>query len=241
MRSKRKPDGGELILVEESQQFNAGTDCEFDKFGPFQAKLKLKAPAFAKKRGRRRADRSFRLGVVFRFAEISQRLTKSAMGRVQRRGGPKTQGSEGRMSLKLVVGLDGHSTGEKALAHAQKMAETSEGCEMIAVYVIEWSPFTFQTAEENAQRHKRREEEISTALERIVDPAVAKMTEAGLTVKGMVRHGNVADVLDGIAREQGADQIIVGRSSDNGLTRRIFGSATGNLVMNASVPVTVVV
>ena len=73
------------------------------------------------------------------------------------------------MSLKLVVGLDGHSTGEKALAHAQKMAEKSDGCELVAVYIIEWSPFTFQTAEENAQRHKRREEEIAVALERVVN------------------------------------------------------------------------
>lgn len=145
------------------------------------------------------------------------------------------------MSLKLIVGLDGHSTGEKALAHAQKMAEKSEGCELIAVYVIEWSPFTFQTAEENAQRAKRREEEISTAMERVVTPAVATGTDAGLSIKGMVRHGNVADVLDGIAKSEGADQIIVGRSSDNGLSSRIFGSATGNLVMSASVPVTVVV
>ena len=145
------------------------------------------------------------------------------------------------MSLKLVVGLDGHSTGENALAHAQKMAEKSEGCELVAVYIIEWSPFTFQTAEENAQRHKRREEEIAVALERVVNPAVEKMTAAGLSVKGLVRHGNVADVLDDIAKAESADQIIVGRSSDNGLSSRIFGSATGNLVMSASVPVTVVV
>ena len=145
------------------------------------------------------------------------------------------------MSLKLVVGLDGHSTGEKALAHAQKMAEKSDGCELVAVYIIEWSPFTFQTAEENAQRHKRREEEIAVALERVVNPAVEKMTAAGLSVKGLVRHGNVADVLDDIAKAESADQIIVGRSSDNGLSSRIFGSATGNLVMSASVPVTVVV
>lgn len=145
------------------------------------------------------------------------------------------------MSLKLIVGLDGHSTGEKALAHAQKMAETSTGCELIVVYVIEWSPFTFQTAEENAQRHKRRDEEIAVAMERVVTPAVAALSDAGLSVKSMVRHGNVADVLDGIAKSEGADQIIVGRSSDNGLSSRIFGSATGNLVMSASVPVTVVV
>ncbi len=144
------------------------------------------------------------------------------------------------MTMKLVIGLDGHSSGEKALAFGQQMAEKTDGCALVVVYVIEWSPFTFQTAEENAQRHKRREEEISVATSRVVEPAVAKLKEAGLNATGMVRHGNVADTLDNIAKEEGANQIVVARSSDGGFSSRIFGSATANLVMNASVPVTVV-
>lgn len=106
--------------------------------------------------------------------------------------------------------------------------------------MIEWSPFTFQTAEENAQRHKRRDEEISTALERVVTPAVKKLTDAGLNARGLVQHGNVADTLERIAVDEKADQIVVARSSDNGLSSRIFGSSTANLVMSATVPVTVV-
>lgn len=143
--------------------------------------------------------------------------------------------------MKLVVGLDGHSTGEKAVSHAQKLASHGGGVEIIVAYIIEWSPFTFQSAEENAQRHKRREEEISVAMERMVTPTVRKLTEAGHTARGLVRHGNVADALDTIARSEEADQIIVARDSDNGLSSRIFGSSTANLVMGASVPVTVVV
>lgn len=144
------------------------------------------------------------------------------------------------MSMKLVVGLDGHSTGEKALAYSQKLAKLDDSCELLVVYVIEWSPFTFQTAEENAQRHKRRDEEISTALERVVTPAVKKLTDAGLNARGLVQHGNVADTLERIAVDEKADQIVVARSSDNGLSSRIFGSSTANLVMSATVPVTVV-
>lgn len=142
--------------------------------------------------------------------------------------------------MKLVIGLDGHSTGEKALAHAQKIAGMAPGSELIVAYIIEWSPYSFQTAEENAMRHKRREEEISVAMDRVVSPAVAKLTDAGLSARGLVKHGNVADALDDIANSEGADQIIVARSSENGLSSRIFGSATSNLVMNATVPVTVV-
>lgn len=142
--------------------------------------------------------------------------------------------------MKLVIGLDGQSSGEKALEFAKSLATHSDSCELIVVYVIEWSPFSFQTAEENAQRHKRREEEISIASERVLDPAVTSLTEAGLTARAIVRHGDVADTIDNIAHAEGATQIIVARSSAGGLTSRIFGSSTANLVMNARVPVTVV-
>lgn len=143
--------------------------------------------------------------------------------------------------MKIVIGLDGQSTGEKALAFAKNLSDRSDGCELIVVFVIEWSPFSFQTAEENEQRHKRREEEISVALERVVNPAIQDLEAAGYTARAIVRHGDVADTIDEIAHSEGATQIVVARSSSGGLTSRIFGSSTANLVMNARVPVTVVV
>jgi nucleotide-binding universal stress UspA family protein len=142
--------------------------------------------------------------------------------------------------MKLVIGLDGASTGGKALDFAKNLASKTESCELIVVYVIEWSPFSFQTAEENAERHKRREEEIAIAMERVVNPAVAMLTDAGLSARAIVRHGDVADTIDNIAHSEGADQIVVARTSSGGITSRLFGSSTANLVMNARVPVTVV-
>lgn len=142
--------------------------------------------------------------------------------------------------MKLVIGLDGRSSGEKALDFAKNLAKKADDCELIVVYVIEWSPFSFQTAAENAERHRRREEEISIARERVVDPAVADLKAAGLNARAIVRHGDVADTIDSIAHSEGASQIVVARSSDGGLTSRIFGSSTASLVMNARVPVTVV-
>ncbi|MBF9044239.1 universal stress protein [Rhodobacterales bacterium HKCCE4037] len=143
--------------------------------------------------------------------------------------------------MKLVIGLDGHGTGDKALAFAKDLAAKTSDCELIVVYVIEWSPFSFQTAEENAERHKRREEEITVATERVVNPAIATLKEAGLNARAIVRHGDVADTIDAVAHDEGASQIIVARSSSGGLTTRLFGSSTASLVMNARVPVTVVV
>lgn len=145
------------------------------------------------------------------------------------------------MSTKLVIGLDGSGSGERAVAHAKKLAKLIGDCELIAVFVIEWSPYTFQTAEENDLRHKRREEEITTALERVINPAVEAMKAEGFSARGLVKHGHVSDLLDSTAVEEGADQIIVTRSSEGGLSKRLFGTSTANLVMSARVPVTVVV
>ena len=144
------------------------------------------------------------------------------------------------MTVKIVIGLDGTETGDRALTFAKDLASRVEACELLVVYIIEWSPFTFQTAEENAQRHKRREEEIELATKRIVAPAVQSLEKAGFTASGVVRHGDVAETLNKITVENGGSQIIVGRMSANGISKRLFGSSTQNLVMHADVPVTVV-
>ncbi|MEX0319946.1 MAG: universal stress protein [Ruegeria sp.] len=144
------------------------------------------------------------------------------------------------MTAKIVIGLDGTEAGERAIAFAKDLAGRIDGSELLVVYVIEWSPFTFQTPEENAQRHKRREEEIETAMSRVVTPAVESLKAAGFSAHGVVRHGDVAETLNAITVENNGSQIVVGRSSADGFTKRIFGSATQNLVMHADVPVTVV-
>ena len=144
------------------------------------------------------------------------------------------------MTTKLIIGLDGHSSGDRALTFGQRLAQLIGDAELVVVYVIEWSPFSFQTPEENAERHKRRDEEISKATSRIIEPALEKVRSLGIKATGIVRHGDVAQTINDIADEEQASQIVVARSSEGGFANRIFGSATSNLVMGANVPVTVV-
>ena len=144
------------------------------------------------------------------------------------------------MTAKIVVGLGGGEGESRALTYAKKMAKLIGECELIVVYVVEWSPYTFQTPEENAERHKRREQEIEAATSRVVNPAVEALRGEGYSARGLVRHGDVADLLEIIAKEEGADQIVVSRTSKEGVLKRVFGSSTAHLVMHASVPVTVV-
>ena len=144
------------------------------------------------------------------------------------------------MTVKIVVGIDGSDGESPAVAYAKKLARLIEGSEIIVVYVVEWSPYSFQTPEENAERHRRREQEIDAATTRVVTPVVKALEGEGFAARGLVRHGHVAQLLEEIADEEKAAQIVVARTSGKGLMQRVFGSATAHLVMHASVPVTVV-
>lgn len=140
----------------------------------------------------------------------------------------------------LLVGLDGTAQGEAVLGFAKERARLIRESLIVICYVIEWSPFAFQTPEENEARHARREEELRVARERILDPAVRATQAEGLAVEGVVRHGQPAAVLEEIARARGASQIIVGRAGARSLTERFFGSVSARLAATASVPVTIV-
>lgn len=140
----------------------------------------------------------------------------------------------------IVVGLDGSEAGARALAFAKNQANQIGDCTIAICYVIEWSPFTFQTPEENEQRHKRREEELKLAHERVLDPAVKDTEAAGHDVVEIVQHGDAADILDAVAKKHNASQIVVGRVGARGIKERVFGGVTGRLAASASVPVTII-
>ena len=139
----------------------------------------------------------------------------------------------------FLVGIDDSDCSRRALEFAKQRAKTMNA-RLLVVYVIEWSPYSFNTPEENEERHKRREEEISLAHSSVLDPALKNLKDEGIDAEGVVRHGNVADVLNGLAIENNAVQIVVGRLGASGLKSLIFGSVASKLVQVAAVPVTVV-
>lgn len=140
----------------------------------------------------------------------------------------------------IVIGLDGSAYGEKALEHAKRLAQAMGDCMLVLTYVIEWSPYSFHTPEELAERHRRREQEIGQAQAHVLDAPASRAEAEGFRVDTVVRHGDPAELLDAIARERGADLIVVGRTGERGLRQRIFGGVSGKLVATATVPVTIV-
>jgi nucleotide-binding universal stress UspA family protein len=143
------------------------------------------------------------------------------------------------MGLVYLVGVDCSRCGDRALDYAAERASI-KGAKLLVVHVIEWSPYTFSTPQENEQRHKRREEEIARAHEEIVDPIVKALREKGVDAEGVVRHGHAADTINRLAEKRGVTNIVVGRRGISRLKAKLFGGVASALVQTADVPVTVV-
>jgi nucleotide-binding universal stress UspA family protein len=143
------------------------------------------------------------------------------------------------MADTLLVGVDGSEESARAANFAAARAKEASA-RLIVAYVIEWSPYTFNTPQENEVRHKRREEEITRAQCDFIEPLVTSLKRDGLNVEGVVRHGHAADVLSQIAREMKANQIFIGRRGVSKLQALLFGSVASTLVQVAPVPVTVI-
>ena len=143
------------------------------------------------------------------------------------------------MSLVFLVGVDCSSCGSRALDYAADRAEVKDA-KLLVAHVIEWSPFSFSTPQENEERHKRREEEIQRAHDDIINPILEDLADRDIDVEGVVRHGHVAEPLLAIARENEATNIMIGRNGSSKLEARLFGSVANSLVQISDRPVTVV-
>ena len=140
---------------------------------------------------------------------------------------------------RFLVGIDGSECGDRALSAAVAQARASDA-QLLVCYVIAWSPYTFSTPHENAERHQRREEELEAARSKILEPRISRLKASGMAVEGVARHGHPVRTLVRLAEERGAGMIVVGRSGDTPLKTRIFGGTAAGLVQSAPVPVLVV-
>jgi len=143
------------------------------------------------------------------------------------------------MTDTFLVGVDGSNGSIRAAEFAADRAKRMNA-RLVIVYVIEWSPYTFNTPEENAERHKRREEEIARATDKVLDPLLENINSAGVSTEGVVRHGHIANVLIDECEKCGAVAMFIGRLGSSSLKTMIFGSVASNLVQTSPVPITVV-
>ena len=143
------------------------------------------------------------------------------------------------MGAAIMVGVDCSECGDRAVNFAADLARIT-GSRLYVAHVIEWSPYSFSTVQENAERHKRREEEIHRAHKEIIGPVIERLKSEGLDVEGLVHHGHVADTLNALANSNDVMNIVVGRQGASKLKAHVFGSVGSRLVQSADCAVTVV-
>ncbi|MCZ2818883.1 MULTISPECIES: universal stress protein [unclassified Modestobacter] len=144
------------------------------------------------------------------------------------------------MSASIIVGLDGSEASGRA-ADAAADAARRHDLRLVLACVVPWSPYSFSTAEENERRTIDKEREAKSARERVLDPALARLSAAGdLQIDGVVRHGHPAETLVSLAREHDAAWITVGRIGQSRVRTLLFGSTPSSLIQLSPVPVLVV-
>jgi nucleotide-binding universal stress UspA family protein len=143
------------------------------------------------------------------------------------------------MTEKILVAIDGSDAGERALAFAHTHAKR-EGCGLMLVHVLEWSPYTFLTKEELRERHARRQQELARAEEAIIAPMLHKYEGQGVPIETTIKYGHVTETICEVAAEIDAVQIVTGRTGNSGMMSRVFGSVAGTLAQIAPVPCTIV-
>lgn len=137
-----------------------------------------------------------------------------------------------------IIGFDGSEAAKRSVEYGIDRSKFT-GAHLHIVYVLEWSPFSFQTPEELAERHMRREQELDRARS-VVQPVLDRIKAEGIEVTSQVTHGNARDLLCDAAVERKASQIIIGRTGDSKWAQRLLGSLANGLAQIAPVPVTIV-
>ncbi|MEO3760806.1 universal stress protein [Mycobacterium sp. B14F4] len=155
-----------------------------------------------------------------------------ALERVQRRPGLATFGAKGApprrsgtaSGPRVLVGLDGSAHSERALAMLLQLFGSRFGCLVLAQVVH------FEAADDDTRA------EVDAATQRLA--ALAADAGIGCTVHTEVLTGAPGPALREFARQQDMDMIAVGRRGQ-GVSARLLGSVSADLVENSSVPVLV--
>jgi nucleotide-binding universal stress UspA family protein len=138
----------------------------------------------------------------------------------------------------ILIGYDGTEAADRAVQFTANRA-AAEGCPVHVIYVLEWSPYSFLSAQELEERHQRRTEELSRA-EATLAPALRVFTDRNIPMTYEVRYGHSGELICQIAKEKKATQIVLGRKGGTALGARLLGSLALTLVQASPVPVTVV-
>ncbi len=141
--------------------------------------------------------------------------------------------------MRILVPVDGSAVAERAVAYAVALVQGRTGAEIVLLNVqnqqtLDSSDISGVTSV--GADTKRAGDRAKQALGR----AVALCRDAAATFIVRTAFGPVADTIVAVARDVGADQVVIGNRGLGPLRGAVLGSVSARVVQLARIPVTLV-
>jgi nucleotide-binding universal stress UspA family protein len=140
---------------------------------------------------------------------------------------------------RILVGVDGSAESLRAVAWVAELAGELPGVEVVAVSVYGLDPTVsaYGAAYLTTDFWRQWRSEVAADLE---GEWTKPLRDAGVKPTTLVEEGQAADVLLGLASEQGIDLIVVGSRGRGHLRGMFLGSVSHTLALRAHCPVVIV-
>jgi nucleotide-binding universal stress UspA family protein len=136
---------------------------------------------------------------------------------------------------KILIPIDFSETSKLAISHGAFMAKLFKA-ELILLHIVEknWNPFDIVVPEVKIEPPSDLAQKIQEKLDELAEKT---RSEYGVVIKTISTTGSVCDEVVGVAKENGADIIIMGTHGASGFEELFVGSNTYKVVTLSEVPV----
>lgn len=139
------------------------------------------------------------------------------------------------MIKKILIPTDGSEYSRYAVDYAVKLC-TALKAEIVLLSVVDVRYEMYDVYSE-VQTPVQIEELMREQISRALDKHAAGIQDKGITVKKILRTGDVIQEVLDVVTEEGIDLIVIGTHGRKGISRFLLGSTTEKLVRSAPCPV----
>jgi nucleotide-binding universal stress UspA family protein len=143
-----------------------------------------------------------------------------------------------RMYKRILIATDGSDKSSLAAQEGIDLAKAL-GAEVLALNVINEVVVASAVRQLGSDR-KEVEDKLTASGQKAVDSIKKMGSAAGVKVDPLVRMGSPANMVIDIARNEGADLIVMGSHGESGASKLLIGSVVQKVLYWATIPVLVV-
>jgi len=140
--------------------------------------------------------------------------------------------------MKILIPVDGSASAQRAVDHVIKYIPSLKDAPQLLLLNVQWN-----VAKGNVKlfiNHETINDYYREQGNAALQSACAALDAAGLTYQYHISVGTPADAIAQYAREQGADQIVMGRQGQGGVKSLLLGSVVKKVLQLAECPVLLV-